>query len=329
MTLFASLILALTYSADAWYPTPDLDRATLESRYLADPGDLREVAGTIVHVRDSAGADDSDNLPVVVLLHGLGSHLQTFDPWADALRSHYRVIRLDWPGSGLSPADSTGVFTDLRSMAILKALLAQLNVEQAFLVGNSIGGRIAWRFAAKYSSSVRGVVLISPDGFASPGFQYNESPNIPTALQTIRYALPKSLLNASLAMAYGDVSRLSAETLDRYHDLLRAPGNREALLLRMSQTILPEPGPLLKTIEAPVLLLWGERDRMIPVANAQDYLDVLPNARLVQLPNAGHVPQEEIPLISLEPVKQFLDCHARLKDSLAKDAGMQEQQECQ
>jgi pimeloyl-ACP methyl ester carboxylesterase len=88
--------------------------------------------------------------------------------------------------------------------------------------------------------------------------------------------------------------------------LLLAPGNRDAMIARMAQTELVEPGPLLRSIRAPTLLLWGEKDAMIPAAYADDYLTFLQNQRLVVLPGLGHLPHEEAPEISVVAVKQFL-----------------------
>jgi pimeloyl-ACP methyl ester carboxylesterase len=71
--------------------------------------------------------------------------------------------------------------------------------------------------------------------------------------------------------------------------------------------VLEPPEPYLEKITAPTLLVWGEKDRMIPVSNAQDYLRVMPNAKLVTFPDLGHVPQEEAPERSLQPVRAFLE----------------------
>ncbi|RYY97290.1 MAG: hypothetical protein EOO24_19995 [Comamonadaceae bacterium] len=87
---------------------------------------------------------------------------------------------------------------------------------------------------------------------------------------------------------------------------MRAPGAREAMLSRMAQTVLVDPVPLLQTIRAPTLLLWGERDAMIPFANSADYLKALPQARFAPLPGVGHLPQEEAPVTSLALVQAFL-----------------------
>jgi pimeloyl-ACP methyl ester carboxylesterase len=130
---------------------------------------------------------------------------------------------------------------------------------------------------------------------------------VPASLSLMKYFLPKRLLRPQLAAAYADGSKMSGAILQRYHDLMRAPGNREALLQRMRQTVLTPPEPYLKKITAPTLLVWGGKDRLIPLSNAQDYLRVLPDAELVTFPDLGHVPQEEAPARSLVPVRAFLE----------------------
>lgn len=297
-----SILLVLILGAAAVLYTPDRPRAVLEARYLNAPGDLVELAGQRLHLRDEGPRE----APAVILLHGLGSSLHTFDGWAEALAPGHRVIRLDLPGAGLSGPDPAGLYTDDRAIALLLALMDRLEVTRATLAGNSIGGRLAWRFAAAHPGRVERLVLIAPDGYASPGFDYGVPPKVPAMLDLMRLFLPDWALRPNIAAAYGDPATLSEAVMTRYHDLLLAPGNRKAMLDRMRQTVLVEPGPLLRGIELPVLLLWGERDAMIPVANAQDYLAELPDARLVVLPGLGHVPQEEAPAASVQPVLDFL-----------------------
>ena len=86
--------------------------------------------------------------PAVVLLHGFGASLHTWEPWASALETTHRVVRFDLPGSGLSEPDATGIYTEARNLELLAALLDRLGIAKAALVGNSVGGRISWRFAA-------------------------------------------------------------------------------------------------------------------------------------------------------------------------------------
>ena len=286
-----------------WLWTPDKSQAVLQAKYLKAPGDLIEVLGTRLHVRDSGPKD----APTVIMIHGFGSSLHTWEPWALALQGENRVIRFDLPGSGLSGPDTTGDYSDARTMTLLDALMDRLGVAQASIFGNSIGGRIAWRFAAQYPQRVTKLVLISPDGFASAGFAYGQKPKVPETIKLMRYVLPKPLLRMNLAAAYGNTAALTDATVGRYYDLMLAPGVRGAMIERMEQTVLEDPRPLLRKIHAPTLLVWGEKDALIPYSNAADYLRTMPNARLVSFPDLGHVPQEENPAESLPPVHLFLE----------------------
>jgi pimeloyl-ACP methyl ester carboxylesterase len=302
--LLASLLttLIVLIGVGIWLWTPDKSRRQLEARYLDAPGDLLEIAGIRLHVRDSRREDS----PTLIFLHGLGSSLHTWEPWARILSSDYRVIRFDMPGAGLSGGDPNGDYSDARSMQVLTTLMDHFSIAKASLIGNSIGGKIAWKFAAAFPDRVDRLVLISPDGFASPGEEYEKRQVVPSTVRLMRYALPKLLLKMNLDPAYGDPSNLTDDIVTRYHDLLLGPGNRDAMIARMEQTELVEPEPLLRSIKAPTLLLWGEKDAMIPLANADDYVKAVPNSRLVVLRALGHVPQEEAPETSLVPVKQFL-----------------------
>ncbi len=303
LTWGLSILLLLLLGLAGWLYTPDRPRAALEAAYLRAPGDLVDIAGVRLHLRDEGPRDG----PAIVLLHGVGSSLHTFDGWAEGLATTHRVIRYDMPGAGLSGPDPQRDYSDERGVAQLLAVLDHLGVARATVVGNSIGGRLAWRFSAAHPDRVEGLVLISPDGYASPGFDYGKPPAVPFILDAMKYALPKWALRPNIAAAYADPVGLSDAVVERYHALLLAPGNRQAMLDRMRQTVLVPPEPFLQRITVPVLLLWGEKDAMIPVANAQDYLANLPDARLVVLPTLGHVPQEEAPEVSLAPVLEFLE----------------------
>lgn len=315
-TLYASLalknqILKLTLAAAAlllivlagiWLWTPDRSRQTLQAQYLRSASDLVEIDGQLLHLR----VDGAPTAPALILLHGMGASLHTWEDWARSLAGAYRVIRLDLPGSGLSPPDQKNDYSDARSLHLLLAVMDRLGVLRASFIGNSMGGRLAWAMAAQHPDRVIKLVLVSPDGFASPGFAYDKAPDMPAWLQAMRFVLPRAALRMNLLPAYASPDKLTGALLDRYHDLLRAPGARAALLQRMQQTVLHDPVPWLHKIQAPTLLLWGEEDRMIPIANASDYLKAVAGSTLVRLPGIGHLPQEEDPQASLVPVREFL-----------------------
>jgi pimeloyl-ACP methyl ester carboxylesterase len=305
-------LLALFATGAAVY-TPDRSRAELEARYLAASSDLRLVDGVRLHVRDEGPRD----APAIVLVHGLGASLHTWDPWVAALSATFRVVRFDVPGHGLTGPDPSGDYSDERSHRLLAALLDSLALDHVTLVGHSMGGRLAWSFAAEQPERVAQLVLIAPDGFASPGFDYDRPADVPAVLGVMRWVLPRPLLRANLAPAYADPSRLADSVARRNHDLMRTPGNRDALLTRLRQTVLTEPTARLARIAAPTLVLWGEDDAMIPVRNADDYARLVPNVTVVRLPGLGHMPFEEAPTDALAPVRAFLDAHVAPRSGLS------------
>lgn len=254
LAAFLSVAVIVLIGVGLWLWTPDKSRAVLEAKYLDKSGDLVDVSGVRLHVRDRGPKE----APALIMIHGFGSSLHTWELWSRSLQDDYRVIRFDLPGSGLSAPDPAGDYSDARSMVVLSALMDRLNVAQATLIGNSIGGRIAWKFAALHPERVTKLVLISPDGFASPAVT-NERSDTAATVKLMRYVLPKSLLRLNLEAAYGDPSALTKETLDRYYDLILAPGVRDAMIARMDQTQHEDPRPLLQRIRVPVLLIWARR----------------------------------------------------------------------
>jgi pimeloyl-ACP methyl ester carboxylesterase len=303
-TMLTVLAALATLTFCLW--TPDLPREQLESKYLASATDMIDVGTWRLHVRDSGYPATRSHAPAVIMLHGFGSSLHTWDAWTRELSPDFRVIRVDLPGSGLSLPDPAHDYSDSRSLELLLALMGQLNIDRASVIGHSMGGRIAWTFAALHPQRVQKLVLIAPDGFASPGFDYGKPVEVPGTLSVMRYVLPKTLLRMNLQADYAQPDALGDALVDRYYDLIRAPGARLAMLERMQQTMLVEPLPLLRQIRAPTLLLWGQADGMIPVDNAKDFLQAIPGSRLVTLPNVGHLPQEEAAQASLQTLQAFL-----------------------
>ncbi len=297
------LALLLVLAAAFWLYTPDKSRVSLEGAYLKPADAYVDIDGVRLRVRDTGPR----NAPALILLHGFASSLETWEPWSERLSGKFRVIRFDLPGFGLTGPDPSGDYTDARSVQLVLGLMDKLGLAKATLIGNSLGGKLAWMFAAAHPDRVSKLVLISPDGFASPGFEYGKKPDVPLMVRALPYVLPTPMLRMSLEPAYADPKHLTQATLTRYRDMMLAPGDRAAMIARMQQVMLADPIPILQKIQIPTLLLWGEQDAMIPFSNAADYQRAMPHATLVRLPNLGHVPFEEAPDESLAPVLAFLD----------------------
>jgi pimeloyl-ACP methyl ester carboxylesterase len=300
--LILLLLLLALLAAGWWLYVPDEDRAALERRWAGAPSQFVEVAGIRLHLRDTGPRD----APAIILLHGFASSLHAWEGWAPALEARYRMIRIDLPGFGLTGADPAADYSDARAHGIVMALMDRLGLRRATLLGSSMGGRIAWSFAAAHPERTDRLVLLAPDGFASPGIEYGQAGKVPLMLRALPYVLPDAMLRPSIAPAYAQPERIPEEVFQRYRAMMLAPGVRQAIVDRTGGHMLQPPEPLLGRIQAPTLLLWGDQDRMVPPSNARDYLREIPDARLVVLPGVAHVPMEEAPEESVAVVMAFL-----------------------
>lgn len=302
--LLLTFALSAALSAGLWgLWTPDLPTAELQKRYGLTS--QLQVDGLHIHYQDSGRPD----APVLLLLHGFGSSLQTWDAWAAALAQGHRVIRLDLPGFGLTGAVPDRDYSEARDVRTLQHFADRLGLTQMAVMGHSLGGKLAWSLAAAEPERVKALVLIAPDGFAPPE-QWGTKPyEVPAIMGVIQYSLPKPLVRSFLKAGFSDPVWLTPPLVDRYHDMLRAPGVRQAILDRANQTLYTNPEPRLRQIQAPTLLLWGENDQMIPSSNAASYAQVLQRSQTVVLPRVGHVVQEEQAELGLAQVKAFLSQH--------------------
>ena len=297
---FGAAILAIVLYG-LW--TPDLERVELEKRYLASSPQTIDVDGLKVHYKETG----PKGAPALLLLHGFGSSLQAWDDWSLKLEQKYRVIRLDLPGFGLTGASPAHDYSEEKDLAILTHFADKLGLEKFSVMGHSMGGKMAWSLAASQPERVQALVLMAPDGFPETKDIGTKPYEVPAIMGLIKFVLPKYLVRKSIEPAFVQADALNDALVNRYYDMLRAPGVRGAILERSNQTIYTDPVPRLKAIKAPTLLIWGEQDQMIPSINAQSYANVLSNSTTVLVPKLGHLLQEEQPEKGLAAVMQFLD----------------------
>jgi pimeloyl-ACP methyl ester carboxylesterase len=268
------------------------------------------IKGQLVHWRDEGPRGDP--LPIV-LLHGTASSLHTWEGWVAALRKTRRVITLDLPGFGLTgPFAGAYARDDYRGDAYARFvidLLDQWQLKRVALGGNSLGGEIAWRVASVAPERVERLILVDAAGYDSApgsvpvGFLIAR---IPLLNRIGEHLLPLALVASSVTSVYGDPSRVTEALVDRHFELTLREGNRRALGLRMQQLEAGEHVERLKSLTLPTLILWGGRDRLIPPETAQRFATDIRGSRLVVFDGLGHVPQEEDPARTVQPVLAFL-----------------------
>jgi pimeloyl-ACP methyl ester carboxylesterase len=260
-----------------------------------------EAAGQSWRVREEGPA----GAPALVLIHGFSHSLETWDAWAQDLSRDYRVIRFDLPGHGLTGAREDGAYSVADTVAQVAALLDVAAPERFVLGGSSLGGLVSWRYAADHPDRVQALVLVSPGGYPIHGVTDEPAP-IPLPVRLYLNTAPEVGVRAATRSLYADPSKVTDAQVARIREMMTAPGVQDALLRRLELFTLPDPEPDLARVAAPALLLWGAADVMVPAAHAARFEAAMPDARVVILENAGHMPMEEAPEGSLLVVRNFL-----------------------
>ena len=302
---------------------PELPAAELEARYATPPSRflvLRDAAlfgpaGLRVHYRD----EGPRGAPVLLLVHGSGASLFTWEGWARALAQDFRVVSLDLPGHGLTGPHPLGRYGVDDHVAVLEALRAALGLERVHLAGNSLGGHVAWRYALAHPGRVERLVLVDAAGYPreeGPPLAFRLAA-LPVLGPLLLELSPRAVVARSVREVYGDPSRVTDALVDRYDALLSREGNRRATLARARDMGAPDDGRWreLPRLRAPTLVLWGGRDTWILPRYGERFARDIPGARLVTFPALGHVPMEEDPAATAEVVRAFLREGARQRPS--------------
>ena len=303
----AIAVVVILIAAFLWFRTPDTDPVAMRAKYGGPTSQFVDLGGGLsVHLRDTGPRA----APVLMLIHGSNASLHTWEPWAERLGKTYRVIRMDLPGHGLTGASPTRDYSPAALVDVVERIRTKLGVDHVVLAGNSMGGGVAWHYALAHPKHLRALVLIDSVGQPDPG---NREP--PLAFRIVRMPVlrtiaaqitPRSLIADSLPGVFGDPKFATPAMVDRYWELLRYPGNRAATLDRFALTPDSATDAQLASLKLPVLILWGEKDRLIPLSSGEWLHAHIPGSRLIVYPGTGHLPMEEQPDRSAADVAAFV-----------------------
>jgi pimeloyl-ACP methyl ester carboxylesterase len=289
-------LLVLSGCKDALNKDAIVDKYTdSASRFLA----LHKMQ---VHYRDEGKGQ------VVVLLHGTASSLHTWDQWSEKLSQHYRVIRLDLPGFGLTGPHPDDLYEVSDDVAFLNDFLSELKIPKAHIVGSSLGGRIAWQYSLQHSEQVLSLTLMNALGYPQhswpPAIEMAQWPVLDTLIANFS---PRFMFNIGLKEIYYNDHIVDDLLVDRYYELVQFPGNMHAFPKRVKAD-LDTHNAAIKNISVPTLIQWGEEDKYFPVKRAYDFYEDIKGAKLVTYEQVGHLPMEELPEKSVADFMIFLEC---------------------
>jgi pimeloyl-ACP methyl ester carboxylesterase len=286
---------------------PDRPVSELTARWAPPPSRFVTANGMQVHVRDEGPRDDP--MPLI-LLHGTGASLHTWDGWTRVLSERRRVVRFDLPGFGLTGPDPRDDYSIEAYVATAMAVADALGIETFDLAGNSLGGHVAWAAAVLHPNRVHRLVLVDSTGYPFEsesvpiGFRLARTPVVRDWLDDV---LSRRLVEASVRDVYGDPDRVTTDLVDRYFELTTRAGNRRALVLRLAQQRAGESSDRIPELRQPTLILWGAKDRLVPLEVGRRFEREIPGSRLIVFDGLGHVPHEEDPAATVRPVIEFMN----------------------
>src|SRR4051794_16411169 len=255
--------------------------------------------------------------PPIVLVHGITSSSATWERVMPALAEHYTVIAPDLLGHGQS-AKPRGDYSLGAYASGLRDLVVALGYDRATFVGHSLGGGVAMQFSYQFPELCERLVLVDSGGLGREVSLLLRSATLPGSEFVLPLLAQPRLLNAGrsvgrLLNGLGIRIRTDIDQLARGHASLADREAREAFVHTLRSIV--DPGGqrvsatdrLYLAENMPFLIIWGGRDKIIPVAHGRDAHRQVPGSRFEEFPNAGHFPQLDEPERFVETVTDFIE----------------------
>lgn len=306
--LLIALTLLLTAIGATLYLSPSALLASVQftERQLAGLSLKQAQVGDLNLTYYEGGPTDA---PTILMIHGFGADKDNWLRFAKPLTGAYHVIALDLPGFGESskPDVSYDVGSQTERLA---AFSKQLGLHKLHLIGNSMGGHIAALYAARYPEQVLSVALLDNAGISSP--------NKSEMFQRIERGEPNPLIVNNAAdfnemLNFVFVNQPALPEALKQHFAEQSIANRplnEKIFSHLRERYIPLE-PELGKIQAPTLLLWGDKDRVLDISSIAIMQPLLKQPTVVVMQNCGHVPMIERPGETAAHYQAFLDSSKR------------------
>ena len=303
------ILLAILLIGPFLVPVPPLEN-TVSAESLADEDSkFIEVNGVNVHYKTYGEGE-----PTFILLHGFGASLFSWREVVEPLAEYGTVIAYDRPAFGLTerPMEWEGEspYSQDSQVELVIGLMDALGVEKATLVGNSAGGTVSMLTALKYPERVTSLILVDPAVYAGGGAPAWIRPLLGTPQFDHLGPLFARQLEAQgtefLKTAWHDPNKITPEIFEGYQEPLQVENWDKAL---WELTVSSRESGLSERVsefDLPILVITGDDDRIVPTEQSLRLAEELPNAELAVIPQCGHVPHEECPVVFMQAVTEFL-----------------------
>ncbi|MFO7773382.1 MAG: alpha/beta hydrolase [Dehalococcoidia bacterium] len=276
---------------------------------IGENGRLLDIDGVRIYVEEQNPESPGET---IVFLHGFGGSTFSWRHNVSFFASRgYRVVSLDMKGFGLSHKDFESDYSHLSQAELVADVFAKLSIEQAYIVGHSLGTSVMLHFAHLYPQKVMGLasvagVLNLHEGSARPGVLLSFPPFRRAREVFLTRYTTKERVSAILASAYHQ-DTIAGEALDGYYNRI-VSGRWSQSLLAMTRDMHKNTiGFALEDITFPTIIFWGEHDTWVKRTDIDEWKDRIPSAEFHVIPEAGHLLMEEKPEWFNNMVLAFLE----------------------
>ncbi len=280
-----------------------LNKDLVKKEYTTPISKFLKWRGGDIHYTDDGSG------PTVLMIHGFGGCYRDFRILDSLINNHYRVIRIDLPGFGLSDfpkvdgadPDYNKVYSDFFNF-----FLDTLHLDSMYVCGNSMGGMAAWELAVEHPNAVKKLVLFNAAG-------YDMQSVIKVAAGFFRHGylhpffergMTTPMVKAGFAMCFANKSIVTDDMAQHHADMLNKQGNLQTMFALATTSHFLDTTEI-KKVSCPTLIVWGKEDVIVPYNHAYRFHRDIKNSRVILYSPCGHVPMIERPLEVQKDVEKF------------------------
>ena len=297
---FVLPLIAVLFVVYSYHPEVDLEE--MKAKYQYPESKYVNVNGLWVHYYEKGEGD------TLLLLHGNGGNIHHFDEITEALSQYFKVIVLDYLGHGLTGPDPALDYSNKNMLLFLEGFFDTLNLGRVHIAGNSMGGYWAMLYAQKHPENIEKIVLLDAYGGICPGADYTAHfmpENLPFAETVTAYVFPRFIVQSEFEKNVYSSASATDELVDLHYDMFSIKGNR-MYRKYFSQYEHPRGSIEGGKLTQPILMLWGEKDSVHDLCEANDLVSRLNPERFTVMKGIGHLPMLENPRMVEKSMLDFL-----------------------